>query len=75
MTVTLDDVACLLDIPIAGRLIEKDDLSHDRGVELMENELLFTVEDAMEQVDKHLGAHVSYTALKERYEQLLNRCN
>jgi len=41
----------------------------------MENELLFTVEDAVEQVDKHSGAHVSYTALKQRHEELLNRCN
>ena len=48
MTVTLDDVACLLDIPIARRLIEEDELSHDRGVELMENGLFFTVEDVVE---------------------------
>jgi len=32
MTVTLDNVACLLDILIIGRLIEEDDLSHDWGV-------------------------------------------
>ena len=75
MTVTLDDVACLLYILIAGRLIEKDQLSHDRGEELMENELLFTVEDAVEQVNKHLGGHGSYRALKQSYEELLNRCN
>jgi len=48
MTITQDDVACLRDIPIAGRFIEEDELSHDWGVELMENELLFTVEDAVE---------------------------
>jgi len=71
MIVTLDDVACLLDIPVAGRLIQEDELSHDRGVELLENELLFTVEH----VNKHCGAHVSYTALKTRYEERLNRCN
>ena len=41
----------------------------------MENELLFPVEEAVEQVDKHLGAHVNYIALKQRYEELLNRCN
>ena len=75
MTVTLDDVACLLDIPIAGRLIEENELSHDRGVELLENQLLFTVEDAVDQVNNNCGPYVTYTALKERYEQLLNRCN
>jgi len=75
MAVTLDDVACLLDILIARRLIEEDDLDHDRGVELMENELLFTVEDAMEQVNNNSTTHVNYIALKERYAQLLNRFN
>jgi len=29
MTVTIEDVACLLDIPITRRLIEEDELSHD----------------------------------------------
>jgi len=48
MTVTLDDVVCLLDIPIVGRLIQEDELSHDRGMELLENELLFTVEDVVD---------------------------
>jgi hypothetical protein len=75
MTVTLDDVACLLDIPIAGRLIKEDDLSHDQGVELMVNELLFPMQEAVEQVSNNSGAHVTITVLKERYEQLLNRCN
>jgi len=69
MTVTL--VAFLLDILVTGRLIEEDELSHDRGVELLENQLLFTVE----QVNKHCGAHVSYTTLKQHYEEMLNRCN
>jgi len=75
MIVTLDDVACLLGIPITEILIEEDDLDRDGGVELMENELLFTVEDAIEQVGNNYGAHVTYATLKERYEQLLNRCN
>ena len=36
---------------------------------------MFTKEDLVEQVNKHFGAHVSYTTLKRRYEELLNRCN
>jgi len=75
MTVTLDDVACLLHIPITGRLIEEDELSNDHNIELLQNELCFTEEDAVGQVVKHCGAHVSYTTLKRRYEELLNRCN
>jgi hypothetical protein len=75
MTITLDDVACLLHIPIVGRLIEEDDLDHDHGVELMVNHLLFPVEETVEQVSNNSGAFVTYTALKERYEHPLNRCN
>jgi len=75
MTITLDDVACLLGIPVAGRLILEDDLDHDQGVDLMVTHLLFPVEDAVEQASNNSGAFVTYTALKERYEHPLNRCN
>ena len=46
------------DIPIAGRLIEEDDLNHDNGVKLMVNHLLFPVEEAVEQVSNNFGALV-----------------
>ncbi|RHN72925.1 hypothetical protein MtrunA17_Chr2g0293001 [Medicago truncatula] len=35
MAVTLDDVACLLHIPITRRLIEEEELSHERGIRRM----------------------------------------
>jgi len=75
MTITLDDVACLLGIPVARWLIQGDDLDHDTGVELMVTHLLFPVEDAVEQASNNSCAFVTYTALKERYKHLLNRCN
>jgi len=75
MAVTLDDVACLLGIPISGRLIEEKDLSHEWGIQLMQEDLCFTEEEAIDEVVKHYGAHVSYTKLKRHYEELLNRCN
>jgi len=75
MTITLDDVACLLGIPVVGRLIQEDDLDHDQGVDLMVTHLLFPVEEAVEQTSNNSGAFVTYTALKERYEHLLNSCN
>jgi len=39
MTVKLDDVACLLGIPITDRLIHEEELSHERGIELLQDEL------------------------------------
>jgi len=75
MNITLDDVACLVHISVDGRLIQEDDLDHDHGVDLLVTHLLFLVEEAAEQVTNNSGAFVTYTALKERYEHLLNRCN
>jgi len=75
MTITLDDVVCLLGILVAGRLIREDDLDIDHGVELMVTHLLFSVEDAVEQVSNNSGVFATYSALKECYEHLLNRCN
>jgi len=74
MTITLDDVACLLGILVAGRLIQEDELDHDHAVDLLVTHLLYLVEEAVGQVSD-FGACVTYTTLKERYEHLLNRCN
>jgi len=52
MTVTLDDVACFLHISITDRLIQEEDLSHERGIQLMQEELCFTEEDVMDEVEK-----------------------
>jgi len=75
MTVTLDDVACLLDIPITVRLIEEEELDHDKDIELLQEELYFTEAEAWAEVKTQFGVHVSCTKLKRRYELRLNMCN
>jgi len=52
MTVSLDDVACLLDIPITRSLIEENELSYEHGLFMLENELGFTADEAMKEVTK-----------------------
>jgi hypothetical protein len=74
MTITLDDVACLLRIPVAGWLIHEEDLDHDTAMDMLVTHLLFLVEAAVGYVTD-FGASVSYTALKDQYDYLLNRCN
>jgi len=49
MSVTLDDVVCLLDIPITGRLNEERDLTYEHDIFLLQNELLFMLQDAMKE--------------------------
>ena len=75
MTITLDDVACLLDIPVTGRLLPEKELTRDKGIEMMQVDLLFTTDAAAKEVARQGVAHVSFGKLKRRYEELLNRCN
>jgi len=67
MTVTLDDVTCLLDIPIIG-LVEEEELDHDHCIELLQDELLYTKAEARAEVKTQCGPHVSYTKLKSCYD-------
>ena len=60
---------------ITGRLIEEEELEHDDGIKLLQDELLFTEANARAEVKKQCGAHVSYSKLKRHYESLWNRCN
>ena len=75
MTITLDDVACLLGIPISGRLLPDRELTRDEGIQMMQVDLLFTEEAAAKEVAKQGVVHVCFGVLKRCYEELLNRCN
>jgi len=75
MTITLDDVVSLLDIPVAGRLIQDDDLHPNHGVEMLVDHLMFVMGEAVGQVHGNSGAFITYTALKKQYETLSSRCN
>ena len=73
--VTLDDVACLLDILIIGRLIAETNIEYEDGIHLLQTKLGFAEEEAQKEVTKQWGGYVRITHLQECYERLLNRCN
>ena len=75
MTVTLDDVVCLLDILILGRLIAEEDIHYEDGMELLQIDLGFTKAKSLSEVTKKWGGYVTITHLKESYDRLLNKCN
>jgi len=75
MTITLDDVACLIGMPITGRLLPDRELTRDEGIHMMQVDLLFTEEAAAKEVEKQGATHASFGVLKRHYEELLNRCN
>jgi hypothetical protein len=75
MTITLNDVACLLGIPITERLLHDRELTRGEGIQMMQEDLLFTAEAAAKEVGRQGAAHVSFGKLRRRYQELFNRCN
>jgi len=75
MAITLDDVACLLGIPVTRRLFPDRKLTREEGIEMKQVDLLFIAEATAKEVGKQGAAHISFGVLKRRYEELLNRCN
>jgi len=71
MTITLDDMACLLGIPITGRLLPDRELTREEGLEMIQADLLFTAENAAKEMTRQGAAHISFGVLKRRYEELL----
>ncbi|GAU25842.1 hypothetical protein TSUD_31060 [Trifolium subterraneum] len=74
MTITLDDVSCLLHIPISGKMLNHAGTSctMEEGQDMCEELLNFSREDAQEEFDKIKGAHVSFAKLLEIYHDNLN---
>lgn len=75
MSVTLDDVVCLIDIPIVGRLIVEEDIEYADDIVLLQTKLGFTEAEAQTEVREQWGGYVSINHLRESYERLLNMCN
>jgi len=71
MTATLDDVACLLHLPIDGMLLSHGSISRDETVELMETYLGSSTSDAVKEVEKTKGAHFRFSYLERIFKERL----
>jgi len=71
MTITLDDVASLLHIPIDGMLLSHGSISWEKAVELMETYLGSDTGDALIEVDKTKGAHCQFGYLERIFKERL----
>jgi len=71
MTVTLDDVACLLHLPIDGMLLSHGSISRDEAVELMETYLGSSTSDVVKEVEKTKGAHCRISYLERIFKERL----
>ena len=73
MSITLDDVACLMHIPIEGRMLDhRKKVSQVIGVDLMVAYLGVAKNVAVSNCKDQYGAYISYKALKELYEDHLS---
>ncbi|XP_058726900.1 protein MAIN-LIKE 1-like [Vicia villosa] len=68
ITITLDDVACLLHLPISGTLIGHGRLTKKEAMEMLIEELDVDLHDALEEVERIRGAHVRFSFLHWRYD-------
>jgi hypothetical protein len=71
MIVTLDDVACLLHLPIDGMLLSHGSISRDGAVEWMELYLGSDPGDALIEVEKTKGAHCRFSYLERIFKDRL----
>jgi hypothetical protein len=71
MTVTLDDVASLLHIPIDGMLLSHRSISRDEAVECMVEYLGSDLGDALKEVKKTKGAHCRFSYLETIFKERL----
>jgi len=71
MTVTLDDVACLLHLPIDNMLLSQGTITRDEAVELMETYLGSSTGDALKEVEKTKGAHCQFGYLERIFMERL----
>jgi hypothetical protein len=74
MTITLDDVSCLLHIPISGKMLNHVGTACkvDEGADMCHEYLNFDREDCKEEFDKMKGAHIGFPKLQQLFHENLN---
>jgi len=71
MTVSLDDMACLLHLPIDSMLLSHGSISRNETVELMETYLGSSMGDTLKEVEKTKGAHCRFSYLERIFKECL----
>lgn len=69
MSITFDNVSCLLHLLIRGKLLDHGRISKDEILEMMVDYLGVDTTDAMAEMDRTRGAHARFEFLKRVYTQ------
>ncbi|XP_058733574.1 uncharacterized protein LOC131605206 [Vicia villosa] len=71
ITITFDDVTCLLRLPIRGTLLGHGRLTKEEAKKMLIAELGADPDDALEEVERTRGAHLRFYFLQLRYDDEL----
>lgn len=72
MSITLDDVSCLMHLPIRGKLLDHGRISKDETLEMMVDYLKVDLANVMTEMDRTIWAHARFEFLK-RYMHMSSR--
>lgn len=73
MSITLEDVSCLLHLPIRRRFLDHGRITKDEAIEVMVEYLGVDLEKAIEEVDRTMGAHARSEFLRNIYATEIQR--
>ncbi|XP_058762405.1 protein MAIN-LIKE 1-like [Vicia villosa] len=73
MTITLDDVVCLLHLMIRETFLDHDRIDKEEALDMLVEKLGVTPESAMAEIDKTCGNHVRYSYLKRVFTDEIRR--
>lgn len=71
ITITLDDVVCMLHLPIRGRLFNHSGITHHVAIKWMVEYLSAQLEKAVKQCSSTNGSHEKFLFLKDLYHDHL----
>lgn len=67
MFITLDDVSCLMLLPIRGRMLDHDRINKDHIVEMMVGHLRADLGDSLQELEATRGAHARFLISERMY--------
>ncbi|XP_058775786.1 serine/threonine-protein phosphatase 7 long form homolog [Vicia villosa] len=71
MSITLDDVVCLLHLPTRGRFLDHERCDKEEALKLLVYKLGVDPDAVMTEMDKTRGSHVRYSWLKKVFDDEL----
>lgn len=67
MSITLDDVSCLLHLPIRGKLLDHWRIIKNEALKYIVDYIGVDLDDALMEMERNKGAHARYEFLKKVY--------